>query len=187
MKRLSNTDIHVFSVEEWGGMTVAELRKHCKDIELKYGKIDMIIVDYLELLELGDGIKYTPNEERFRQEKLARAMKTLAMEFNAVVHTATQSNGVPREMRNDPDFVYSRDNLNEAKGKIRPFDAMVTLNQTSDERVNHIMRLYVDKLREHAADYKVYIVNNFARSRFYDRKATMEIDWETYEAKESEK
>lgn len=49
------------------------------------------------------------------------------------------------------------------------------------------MRLYVDKLREHAADYKVYIVNNFARSRFYDRKATMEIDWETYEAKESEK
>ncbi len=187
MKRLSNTDIHVFSVEEWGGMTVAELRKHCKDVELKYGKIDMIIVDYLELLELGDGIKYTPNEERFRQEKLARAMKTLAMEFNAVVHTATQSNGVPREMRNDPDFVYSRDNLNEAKGKIRPFDAMVTLNQTSDERVNHIMRLYVDKLREHAADYKVYIVNNFARSRFYDRKATMEIDWETYEAKESEK
>ena len=39
-------------------------------------------------------------------------MKALAMEFNAVVHTATQSNDVELEQRNDPEFVLSRSNLN---------------------------------------------------------------------------
>ena len=182
IKKLSKNDIYVDACEEWGGKTVADVRKTCKEIERKYGKVDVIIIDYLELLEVGDGITYTPNQERFRQEKLSRAMKALAMEFNAVVHTATQSNDVELEQRNDPEFVLSRSNLNEAKNKIRPTDIFVTLNTTIEESKNQIMRLFVDKARDHAGNQVIRIANSFKNSRFYDRKRTaMLIDEEEEE------
>jgi replicative DNA helicase len=181
VKKLKKTDIFVFSCEEWGGMSLNDVRKNLKDVEKKYGKIDVIIIDYLELLEVGDGISYKPNEERFRQQKLSKAMKTLAMEFNAVVHTATQSNGISLEEQNDPDFVLSRSNLNEDKGKIRPADLFVTLNFTLDEKKDQTMRLYIDKAREHAGGDIIHICTNFAYSRFYDRKRTQDMDWDEYE------
>jgi hypothetical protein len=105
-------------------------------------------------------------------------MKTLAMEFNAVVHTATQTNDISPEERNDPEFVITRSNLNEDKGKARPFDYVFTLNNTIDERKEGFMRIYVDKAREHAGDSIIHICNNFAYSRFYDRRRTLSMDWD---------
>ena len=102
-------------------------------------------------------------------------MKALAMEFNAVVHTATQSNDVELEQRNDPEFVLSRSNLNEAKNKIRPTDIFVTLNTTIEESKNQIMRLFVDKARDHAGNQVIRIANSFKNSRFYDRKRTADL------------
>jgi replicative DNA helicase len=178
IRRLQKNDIFVFSCEEWGGMSLVDVRRHCKEIEKKYGKIGCIVIDYLELLEVGDGIKYGPGDERHRQQKLAKGMKTLAMEFNAVVHTATQTNDISPEERNDPEFVITRSNLNEDKGKARPFDYVFTLNNTIDERKEGFMRIYVDKAREHAGDAIIHICNNFAYSRFYDRRRTLSMDWD---------
>ena len=181
IKKLSKADIFVFACEEWGGMSLMDVRRHCKEIERKHGKIGQIIIDYLELLEVGDGITYHPSEERFRQQKLAKGMKTLAMEFNAVVHTATQANDISPEDRNDPEFVITRSNLNEDRGKARPFDIFATLNNTTDERKQQIMRIFLDKAREHAGDVIVHICNNFAYSRFYDRRKTLSMDWDDNE------
>lgn len=184
VNKLKRSDIYVHACEQWGGMTLADVRKILKDIEKKYGKIGVIIIDYLELLEVGDGIHYTPKEERFRQSKLTKGMKALAMEFNAVVHTATQSNDVVLAERNDPEFVLSRNNLNEDKGKIRPADLFLTLNTTIEESKNQTMRIFVDKAREHAGNKVIHICNNFSRSRFYDRKRTLETDWENGDEEE---
>lgn len=175
LKKLQKNDIFVFSCEEWGGMSLLDVRNHCKEIERKYGKIGCIIIDYLELLEVGDGVRYSPGDERHRQQKLAKGMKTLAMEFNAVVHTATQANDISPEERNDPEFVITRSNLNEDRGKTRPFDYLFTLNNTIYERKENFMRIYIDKAREHKGDQVIHICNNFARSRFYDRKRTLEL------------
>lgn len=177
VKKLKKNDIYVKACEEWGGMTIADVRKFCKEIEKKYGPIGVIIIDYLELLELGDGIRYSPKDERFRQQKLSKAMKALAMEFNAVVHTATQSNDVSLEERNDPEFVLSRNNLNEDKGKVRPTDLFFTLNTTLEESKKQQMRIFVDKAREHKGNNIIHIYNNFSRSRFYDRQKTLSTEW----------
>ena len=176
--KLGKTDIIVVAVESFGGMTVTQMRQELQDIERAYGKVDMILWDYLELAELGDGHSYSMNEERFRQMKLAQQAKMLAMEFNAVVHVATQANGIPPELLNDPDFVITRYNLAEAKGKVNPMDGFVTMNFTSDERKEEIMRLYLDKAREHKAGDIIRICNNMTYSRFYDRKRTLEMPWE---------
>lgn len=189
VNKLKKNDIIVVSEEEFNAKTLPEVRRDLKEMEKTYGKIDVIIIDYLELLEPGDGHNYSPGEERFRQSKLAKGMKMLAMEFNAVVHTATQTNDVAPEQRNDPEFVITRSNLNEDKGKIRPFDIFITLNQTLDESKEEIMRLNTDKLRDYKNGDPIHICNNFSYSRFYDRKRTMNLNmedgWdELYEKKE---
>lgn len=178
VSKLSKNDIIVSSEETFNSKTMPMIRKELKEMEKTHGKIDVIIIDYLELAEPGDGQKYGPKDERFRQAKLAKQCKMLAMEFNAVVHTATQASSIENEERNDPEFVLTRTNLSEDKGKIRPFDIFVTLNQTSDERSEETMRLNTDKLREYANGAPIHICNNFAYARFYDRKRTMEMDWE---------
>lgn len=176
IEKLKKNDIYVSACEEWGGKTIADVRRELKDLQKKYGKIDVIIIDYLELLEVGDGKNYAVSDERFRQQKISKAMKTLAMEFNAVVHTATQANTPDKEITDDNSFVFSRYNINEDKGKIRPTDGFYTLNATSDERAEQFMRIYVDKAREHAGGQIIHICNNFAYSRFFDAKRTAETN-----------
>lgn len=176
IKKLKRTDIIVSSEETFNAKTLNDVRREIKEMEKAYGKIDVIIIDYLELLEVGDGHNYSPHEERFRQAKLAKGMKMLAMEFNAVVHSATQSSNIPEEMKNDPEFVITRAQLSEDKGKVRPVDIFITINQTRDEAKEGIMRLHTDKLRDYRNGSPVLIANNFDYSRFYDRKRTIEIN-----------
>ena len=181
INKLKRSDIIVSSEETFNAKTLVDVRRELKEMEKSYGKIDVIIIDYLELLEVGDGHNYSPSEERFRQAKLAKGMKMLAMEFNAVVHTATQSSNIPEECKNDPEFVITRAQLSEDKGKIRPFDIFITINQTRDEMKEEIMRLHTDKLRDYKNGDPIHIGNNFAYARFYDRKRTMEMDWDSDE------
>ena len=176
VKKLKRSDIYVSSEETFNAKTLVDVRRELKEMEKMYGKIDVIIIDYLELLEVGDGHNYSPGEERFRQAKLAKGMKMLAMEFNAVVHTATQSSNIPEECKNDPEFVITRAQLSEDKGKIRPFDIFITINQTRDEMKEEIMRLHTDKLRDYKNGDPIRIANNFSCARFYDRKRTFELD-----------
>ena len=175
INKLKRSDIIVSSEETFNAKTLVDVRRELKEMEKSYGKIDVIIIDYLELLEVGDGHNYSPSEERFRQAKLAKGMKMLAMEFNTVVHTATQSSNIPEECKNDPEFVITRAQLSEDKGKCRPMDIFITLNQTRDERKEEVMRLYTDKLRDYKSGDVIKIANNFAYSRFYDRKRTFEL------------
>lgn len=186
IKKLRKSDIIVSSEETFNAKTLPDIRREVKEMEKTYGKIDVIIIDYLELLEVGDGYNYTPHEERFRQAKLAKGMKMLAMEFNAVVHTATQSSSIGEEQKNDPEFVITRAQLSEDKGKIRPFDIFITINQTRDESKEEIMRLHTDKLRDYKNGDPIHICNNFAYARFYDRKRTLNTDWDEYETSNKE-
>lgn len=186
IKKLRKSDIIVSSEETFNAKTLPDIRREVKDMEKTYGKIDVIIIDYLELLEVGDGHNYTPHEERFRQAKLAKGMKMLAMEFNAVVHTATQSSSIGEEQKNDPEFVITRAQLSEDKGKIRPMDVFITINQTRDESKEEIMRLHTDKLRDYKNGDPIHICNNFAYARFYDRKRTLNTDWDEYETSNKE-
>ena len=175
VEKLKRNDIIVSSEETFNAKTLVDIRRELKDMEKKYGKIHVILIDYLDLCEVGDGHNYSPSEERFRQAKLAKGMKMLAMEFNAVVHTATQSCNIPEDLKNDPEFVITRAQLSEDKGKIRPFDIFVTINQTLDEAKDEIMRLNTDKLRGYKNGEPILIANNFSYSRFYDRKRTFEL------------
>lgn len=185
VEKLKRNDIIVSSEETFNAKSLADIRRELKEMIKKYGNIGTVIVDYLDLSEPGDGHNYAPAEERFRQSKIAKGLKMIAMEFNVVVHALTQTSDIPEEKRNDPDFVISRSNLAEDKGKVRHADIFVTINQTDDERREEIMRLNTDKLRDYRNGDPIYIFTNLSHARFYDRKRTMEFDWDSYEPGES--
>lgn len=192
LKRIKG-EIYVEAYEKFGGVTCPELRNAVMELKKIHGKeLVLVCIDYLELMEPGDGINYGPKDERFRQQKIARFMKELAMEQDVVVATVTQASTLSSELKKDPAFVMTREYLSEDKGKIRPFDFHYTLNQTYDEmRARHEItdelapriRIYADKMRDYASGQIVTIITNFKRSRFYDRKATIDsiIDFEDYD------
>lgn len=169
-------EIHIECKEQFGAWTMVGIRNSIVNMFRAYGKIDVVIIDYLDLIDPGDGQTYRASEERFRQQAVARMMKDIAVEFNVSLITVTQSSSIPPESRNDEDFVLTRWNLSEDKGKLRPFDNFITLNQTRDQKKQNIMRLFPDKLREHESGYDaIPIVQNLARARFYDKKKTIEM------------
>lgn len=168
-------EIFVETRERFGSWTMVDIRQSLIGMFKAYGDIDLVIIDYLDLIDPGNGIVYRANEERFRQQAVARMMKDLAVEFNVSLITATQASAVPPESYNDADFLLSRWNLAEDKGKLRPFDNFLTLNQTRDEKRNKIIRIFADKLREHDSGFDAFVIaQSLNRSRFYDRNRTIE-------------
>jgi len=178
-------EIYVEAFEKFGGVTTIEIRNSVIELKKLYGDdLRLVLIDYLELLEIGDGISYGPQNERFRQQKIGRFMKELAMEQNVVVGTVTQASNLPSELKKDPNFVMTREFLSEDKGKIRPFDFFFTMNQTYDEmkavdeesgEVFSQLRIFADKMREYSSGQITRIVTNFKRSRFYDRRKTLDL------------
>ena len=65
-------------------------------------------------------------------------------------------------------------------------DIFITINQTRDEAKEEVMRLHTDKLRDYKNGSPIHICNNFAYARFYDRKRTMNTDWDEYETSDKE-
>ena len=183
IKSIGRGEIFVESNEKFGSRTMIEMRKTIIDV-IKDGGVDLLIHDYFELRDPGDGKNYEPTEERFRQAILGQQVKNIAVEFNIHYLTVTQASSIRPEDLNDPNFVITRYYLSESKGKIRPFDNFLTINQTRDERKNGCVRLYIDKLREGASGQIIPIAQNLERARFYDRKRTIELFVESDEEEE---
>lgn len=166
-------EIFVEAFEQFDTKSILDIRKSI--IELKKERdIKFVILDYLDLVDPGDGKKYSPSEERFRQQKVARLCKNIAVELNVVFVAFTQSTSISPENLNNPNFVITRFHLAEDKGKVRPADLFISINRTSDEKEENVCRLYIDKAREHKGGQTIYIKQNLSRSRFYDRKKTIQ-------------
>ena len=170
------SDIHVLCGKKFGDITINSIRR--KMLQLKKAGIDIrhIVIDYLELIGLDDGKKYDFEAgERLKQLELARQFKNLAMEFNSLVTTGTQSHTIKPEQLNDPDFLITRYNLGNATRKVEPFSYFLTINRTRDEVAAQTCRIWADKYRELVASKVYHIAQNLGSSRFYDKKRTIEM------------
>jgi hypothetical protein len=95
-------------------------------------------------------------------------MKNIAVEFNTRLITATQASSVDPQLLNDPKFVMTRYNVSEFKNIAEPFSYFFTLNQTKDEYINNLMRIYIDKCRKYKGGQTVTIHTNYSDGCFYD-------------------
>lgn len=158
--------------QQFNSLDLMTLRNKVIDL-INQRDIKVLVIDYFELLEIGDGVVYNPSQERNKHQKISRLLKNLAVELNIIIITATQASDINSEFLNDPDFIITRNHLSEDKGKIRAFDLFFTFNQTKEEKKKGILRIANDKAREHKGGQIVHICQNLAHSRFYDRKRTL--------------
>ena len=83
-KRLSNSSLHVIDSPY---ITIHEMRLHCRRYIKKYGKINLLAVDYLQLIK-------SSNKENRTQEvsEISRGLKQLAKEFDCPMIALSQLN-----------------------------------------------------------------------------------------------
>jgi replicative DNA helicase len=169
------SDIYVHAFEQFNSGSMTDVRNILSDITKYNGEIDLVIVDYLEKLEPGDGHKYSKSidGEKLRRESIADKMKNLSLEFQTRLVTATQATDIAPEKLNDVKFVMTRHNVSLAKGLPQSFSIFLTANQTNDEYKEGILRMYCDKLRHSDAKQIIKFYQNYKYDRFYSRTKTI--------------
>lgn len=167
-------DIYVYAYDQFGSPTMTDMWSKLRKLK-RSKKIHMVLIDYLELAEPGDGKTYRPQEERFRREKIARMCKNMAVKENVLLHTATQASNVPLEKILDPKFFLTRNDLSEFKGLLQSFDGHITINRSKHDAAAKQVRLFEDKLREHEGFYDYKIASDYARSRFLNYQSSVEL------------
>jgi hypothetical protein len=174
IRKVGMRDIYVKTYENFERVGIPEMRNIYWNLRKKIGYIGLVIFDYFELADPGEG-HYKPGDERLRQSRLGEVMKSFAVEANCHVITPTQANDIPMNLLNDPDFVITRNNLSENRGKTRPLDNFITLNQTENEYYQQVVRIHTDKARDsERAHGPAEVIQDRKRARFVDRIKTAE-------------
>lgn len=177
-------NIKVVSFEQFETASMRDVRNIVLDYIKMYGEPPhLLILDYLELFDPGNGKRYSTNTEgeKYRREASARQFKNICNEFGIVGATASQANDIPPADFNRVDWYMTRHNVAGAKGLIDPFSYFFTFNVSLDEYKKDLARIYVDKMREYPAGQLIRICTDYDHDRFYDRKATLNMYPEDYE------
>jgi KaiC/GvpD/RAD55 family RecA-like ATPase len=173
-------DIYLYAFEKFDEASCVDIR----NLVLRYYKEkgfypDELIVDSVDLLHPGDGLKYGISTEaiKMKKENSAKKLKNMAVEFYPMrVITADQASDIPKEKWNDPGWCMTRHNVSGAKNLSNSFSYFITVNMTEAEQKNNIARLYTDKLRNYKNDDKVLkVATAYEFGRFYDNKRTQEL------------
>ena len=144
MSELSDTK---FFIDDSGGLTVSEIRRKCRKLKNSDSGLDLIVIDYLQLLSSSS--KYAGQRVQEVSE-ISRDIKKLAMELDVpVIALAQLSRSV--EQRKDGDKTPKLSDLRES-GSIEQ-DADIVLFLHSDEygkydgNINRKIKLIVAKHR----------------------------------------
>ena len=127
--------------------TVA-LKSHLEKVRQNQMEIDMVIVDYGDLLRGS-----TPSsEKRHELESIYEELRGLAQEFNCPLVTASQTN---REGLNEE--VITMKSISEAYSKCFVADFIVSLSRTLRDKDSNMGRIFVAKNRN-GPDAKIYSI-----------------------------
>jgi len=114
------------------------IRNHLEKLRMRSIEVDMIIIDYGDLLR---PVRYL-KEKRNELESIYEELRGIAAEYEAPVWTASQTNrsGLNAE-------VITMESISEAFNKCFIADFIFTLSRTIDDKVTNSGRLFVAKNR----------------------------------------
>lgn len=172
-------DIDVYSFEKFEDATVLDVRNLILEYEKIYGYFPkLLIVDSLDLLLTGNNkLDSDPKYKKDRLQTCAQKLKNIAVEFDLVCTTATQTGDIPIEIWNNEDRVIDRSNTEGDRTLVKPFSFVFTGNMTIEEKQKKLARIFFDKTRDVKNNNEVvYIATNYEKGRFYDRAKSMLIE-----------
>ena len=159
-------------------MNIDDCKEYIDDIEKAYGKVHMVLFDYLEIFNVSGKFSHDDQGERKRREIIAKRITNTATHFKLLSITATQANDIKPDKWNNPDFVLTRSDISEFKGALKPFSYFITLNQTRDEYDAGIIRIHNDKFRKYKSGQTYRNYQSLGNSRFYDSRRTLQYFWD---------
>jgi replicative DNA helicase len=139
--------------------SVATLRSHIMQCMSLGFDPDLIIVDYLDLLQPPRHYK----EKRDELSAIAEELRGLACEMCLPVWTATQATRGAISME-----THTEQDVSEDIGKMNISDVVITINQTKEEVDDDIMRLYIAKNRNGPRYKTIKIKTAFERMCFFE-------------------
>jgi replicative DNA helicase len=148
-------------------------------------KIDVVIIDYLELLLARHS--HDNKEDYVRQKRVSTELSRLAKKENVVVYTAMQTNRsgntqVAKGKEDTGSGVIGITHTSESYGKTMPMNYIVTLNQNEQEyksgrldkdnekspNINSTMRFHIVKNRNGPQFVTISIFVNYETMRMWD-------------------
>jgi len=177
-------DICVKSFEQFDEASMVDVRDAVIEYIKEFGAPpDELILDSIDLVNPGDGIKYGADTQSIKMKinNSSRKFKNICSEFDMRGVTADQTSDVKIDVWNDPDKVITRSDAMGDKNIANSYSYVFTGNQTMDEEKRKTMRIYFDKIRYYDAKSRVYpIATNFALGRFYDANRTLKLFKDVY-------
>lgn len=136
---------------------------------------DIVIIDSMDLLTDASRRQWGAEYERAKRIAVANDLKDLAADENVWMVVTYQSTIEDREWLNNERNVLSEFNCSEAKGLARPCTHLISLNQSSAERKENLMRLHVAKSRFFRKGDTIRIATDFDNEIFYDPQRSMSL------------
>jgi replicative DNA helicase len=160
MKKFINR-LDLIPMNKHWNYTVFDIEAKLKELKSVGRNPDVIIIDYADLLSSG----VAGMEKRLDQTEVYRNVKKLAVMGNYAIWTASQAQRPSKE----PDEVYllRAKDISESYEKVRIADLVATLNQTTRERENGLLRFHLDIYRSNDADETMTLITNYEKMIFY--------------------
>jgi energy-coupling factor transporter ATP-binding protein EcfA2 len=142
-----------------GSVSVADIAAETEKHAVRTGwRPDVVVLDYLDEIKEYQGLSNYDS-----QGLIIRDFRSWMQKITAGGFTATQAN------RNASTAgIVTRAETGDSYWKIRRSDAVWTLNCDREEGPRGLMRIYVDKSRNSAAGYVVYVKKDFSRCLFVE-------------------
>lgn len=136
---------------------------------------DIVIVDSMDLLTDASRRQWGAEHERAKRIAVAGDLKDLAADENVWMVVTYQSTIEDRDWLNNERNVLTEYNCSEAKGLARPCTHLISLNQSSAERQEGLMRLHVAKSRFFRKGDTIKIATDYDNEVFYDAQRSMAL------------
>lgn len=150
--------------------SIAEYRK------LKGYNPDIVIIDSMDLLTDANRRTWGADHERAKRITVANDLKDLAADEGVWMVVTYQSTIEDRDWLNDERNVLTEYNCSEAKGLARPCTHLISLNQSSAERKENVMRLHIAKSRFFKKGDTIKIATDYDNEIFYDIQRTLSLN-----------
>ena len=133
---------------------------------------DIVIIDSMDLLTDARHRNWGAEHERAKRIAVANDLKDLAADENVWMVVTYQSTIEDRDWLNNESNVLTEYNCSEAKGLARPCTHLISLNQSSSERKENVMRLHIAKSRFFKKGATIKIATDYDNEVFYDSQRT---------------
>ena len=137
---------------------------------------DIVIIDSMDLLTDASRRQWNAEHERSKRIAVANDLKDLAADekvWMVVTYQATIEN---RDWLNNENNVLTEYNCSEAKGLARPCTHLISLNQSSAERQEDVMRLHIAKSRFFKKGDTIKIATDYDNEIFCDFQRTFSLN-----------